>query len=556
MSKRHCDTPSASHRRLSASPRLSYARRRANLGRHRLIPDFAHAITSLFTTTPTPHHNHNHAQNDDQDPTTGNHDSDGDVHGPDLPDTHTRALAAGINLLINTTARARTAWSIRGELAAWRHAIPDLPDDFTDAIDTLTIYQDRFIAQLRHDWATLTPTIRRLNYNQPSPTCWARPARRPVTGTWTGRGLWITHACNHLDHTMRGPGMACSAANRQALVTALAHSAHADGHDLTAAHKTIASRAITTYGCTLSLSTATQRLRTIRRLLTRAGFHHTDAIGGHLKAEERLAAFAHHGHRQTHCGNTAHLTLPAHLRPTPQPRSPRPAYATGLTERLAAREAAHVRKSTYSYTHRFLSLTGGHRGAHPRATAREQRPIPPSEALWGPGVDPTTTTHQQHIPSSTASTGHREAHTCPDTPTPRRKTPSLRAWRIADDLTRTANGSAAANGPYAALVGPGKNQCRLITLARLIDTHTPTWAGTRDVMRAIAHTATSQTTGFIALGLPRHRAQLPHNPTGWLTTLITNLTWHDHDQHPTWQTTATAFGVTWNGTRHRWTPVG
>ncbi|WP_125197064.1 hypothetical protein [Corynebacterium bovis] len=529
---------------------MSYTRRRANLGRHRLIPRFATAITSLFTTS---HHNQasDRDQNNDQDPTTGSKPS-----SPDLPDTHTQALAAGINLLINTTARARSTWSIRGELAAWQAAMPDLPDDFDDAVDTLTVYEDRFIAQLRHDWATLTPTIRRFNRNQPSRTCWARPARRPVTGTWTGRGLWITHACNHLDHTMRGPGMACSAANRQALVTALAHSAHADGHDLTAAHKTIASRAITTYGCTLSLSTATHRLRVIRYLLEDAGLHHTDAIGGHLKAEERLAAFAHHGHRQTHCGNTAHLTLPDHLRPTPQPRSPRPAYATGLTERLAAREAAHVRKYTYSYTHRFLSLTGGHRGAHERATAREHTPIHSSEAPQRPSGNPTAASHSTNTPHTPAPTSHREAYPWPDTPAPRRKTPSLRAWRIADDLTRVVDGCAAANGPYAALVGPGKNQCRLITLARLIDTHTPTWAGTRDVMRAIAHTATSHTTGHIALGLPRHRTHLPHNPTGWLTTLITHLTWHDHDQHPTWSHTADAFGVTWNGTRHKWTPVG
>ncbi|WP_125196424.1 hypothetical protein [Corynebacterium bovis] len=530
---------------------MSFGRRCANLGRHRLIPDFAHAITGLFTTTP-----HNQDQDQDQATTTGNHDSDGDVHGPDLPDTHTQALAAGINLLVNTTARARSSWSIRGELAAWRHATPDLPDDFDDAVDTLTVYEDRFIDQLHHDWATLTPTILRLNRNQPSPTCWARPARTPVTDTWTGRTQWITHACNHLNHTMKGPGRACSPANRHALVTALAHSVQADGHDLTAAHRTIAERAITTYGCTLSLSTATHRLRVIRYLLEDAGLHHTDAVGGHLKAEERLAAYAHHGHRQTQCGNTAHLTLPNHLRPTPPTPNPRPDYATGLTTRLTTRDAAQVRKYTYSYTHRFLSLTSSHRGAHERAHAREHTPIPHTEALQGPTGNPTGTTHQENTPSPGAPTRHRQAHTCPDTPAPARKAPSLRAWRIADDLTRTVNGSAAANGPYAALVGPGKNQCRLSTLARLIDTHTPALATTRDVMRAIAHQATSHTTGFVALGLPRHRTHLPHNPTGWLTTLITNLTWHDHDQHPTWHTTAQAFGVTWNGTRHKWQARG
>ncbi|MEL4212025.1 hypothetical protein, partial [Corynebacterium bovis] len=150
---------------------MSYTRRRANLGRSHLIPRFATAVTGLFTTG-----HHNQDQNDDQDPTTGNHDSDEDVHGPDLPPTHARALAAGINLLVNTTARARSSWSIRGELAAWQAAMPDLPDDFTDAVDTLTIYQDRLIDQLHHDWTTLTPTIRRLNHNQPSPTCWALPA--------------------------------------------------------------------------------------------------------------------------------------------------------------------------------------------------------------------------------------------------------------------------------------------------------------------------------------------------------------------------------------------
>ncbi|WP_125185702.1 hypothetical protein [Corynebacterium bovis] len=520
---------------------MSFARRCANLGRHRLIPDFATAITSLFTT---PHHNQ------DQDPTT----TDSKSSSPELPDTNTRALAFGINLLVNTTCRARSAWSVRGELAAWRTAMPDLPDDFDDAVDTLTVYEDRLIAQLHHDIDHLTGTISRLNRKQPSPTCWARPATKPVTDTWTGRTQWITHACNHLDQTMRGPGMACSAANRHALVTALAHTAQPNGHNLTAAHKTIAGHAISDHGCTLSLSTATHRLRVIRYLLEDAGLHHTDAQGGHMKAEERLAAYAHHGGRQTQCGNTAHLTLPDHLRPTPQPPSPRPAYATGLTTRLAARDAAQVRKYTYSYTHRPLSLTDSHRVAHPRATAREHTETPISEATQAPGGRPTATTHQEHTPSPTAPTSHQEAHTCPDTPTPPRKTPSLRAWRIADDLTRVVDGCAAANGPYAALVGPGKNQCRLVTLARLIDTHTPTWAGTRDVMRSIAHQATSQATRYIALGLPRHRTTLPHNPTGWLTTLFTKLTWDDADQHPTWHTTATAFGVTWNGTRHKWTP--
>ncbi|MEL4183506.1 hypothetical protein MTQ17_09720 [Corynebacterium bovis] len=475
MADRHCDTQPITHQRQTITPRLSFARRCANLGRFRLIPSFAHAITGLFTTTPNPHHD----RDQNQGTTT---DNDGDVHGPDLPPDHTRALAAGINLLINTATRAQSAWSIRGELAAWRHAMPDLPDSFDDAVDTLTVYEDHFINQLHHDWTQLTPTI-------------------------------------------------------------------------TAAHRTIADRAITDHGCTLSLSTATHRLRVIRYLLENAGFHHTDAHGGHMDARERLAAYVHHGGRQTQCANTAHLTLPAHLRPTP-PASPHPAYATDLAERLAARDAAEVRKYTYSYTHRPLPLTDSHRVAHKRAHAREHPEIQLSEALQGPSGHPAAASHSTNTAHTTAPTGHTAAYACPDTPAHSRKAPSLRAWRIADDLTRTVNGCTAANGPYAALVGPGTTQCRLTTLARLIDTHTPDWATTRDVMRAIAHHATSPTTGHIALGLPRHRNHLPHNPTGWMTTLITRLTWNDTDHHPTWHTTATAFGTTWNGTRHRWTPIG
>ncbi|WP_342011657.1 hypothetical protein [Corynebacterium bovis] len=526
---------------------MSYTRRRANLGRCHLIPRFAHAVTGLFTTG---HHNHNQ----DQDP-TGN--GNGDVHGPDLPPTHARALAAGINLLVNTTARARSSWSIRGELTAWQAAIPTLPHDFTDAVDTLTVYEDRLIAQLHHDWTTLTPTIDRLNHNQPSPTCWALPA--PTTAprsTWTGRGRWISAAMDCLTHTLGTTKQHRSHTNRLALVTALAHSATGHGCNITASNRTIATRAITTYGCTLAISTAIRRLQQITSTLRTHDLMITHARGRYLTSEERCAAYAHHGHRQTRAANTSDLTLPAHLRPTPPAPTPRPAYAHGLNHRLAARNQQESKTSPYSYTHRFSSSLGSHRGAHERAHAREHTPIPHTEAQWGPSGHPTGATHQGHTPSPKAPTGHTGAYACPDTPAPARKTPSLRAWRIADDLTRIVDGCAAANGPYAALVGPGTNQCRLVTLARLIDTHTPTWAGTRHVMQAIAHATTSQATGYIALGLPRHRAQLPHNPTGWLTTLITRLTWDDTDNHPTWHTTAQAFGVTWNGTRHRWTPVG
>ncbi|WP_125175114.1 hypothetical protein [Corynebacterium bovis] len=526
---------------------MSYARRCANLGRHRLIPRFATAITSLFTTS-----HHNQDKNQDQGTTTDSKSS-----SPDLPDTHARELAWGINLLINTTRRARTSWYVRGELAAWRTAIPDLPDTFDDAVDTLTVYEDRFIDQLHHDWATLAPTIRRLNRNQPSPTCWALPAPQTATrGTWTGRGLWISAAMDCLTHTLGTTKQKRSHTNRLALVTALAHSATGQGRNITASNHTIATRAITDHGCTLAISTAIRRLQQITSTLRTHDLMVTHARGRYLTSTERCAAYTHHGRRQTRAANTSDLTLPNHLRPTPPSAAPRPAYAHGLAHRLAARDQHESKTSPYSYTHRFSSSLGSHRGAHTRANAREHRPIPPSEAPWGPSGRPTAASHGTNTAHTTAPTGHTGDHTRPDTPAHSKQTPSLRAWRIADDLTRVVDRCAAANGPYAALVGPGTNQCRLVTLAHLIDTHTPSWASTRDVMRAIAHTATSKTTGYIALGLPRHRAQLPHNPTGWLTTLFTKLTWHDTDQHPTWHTTATAYGVTWNGTRHRWTPNG
>lgn len=503
-------------------------------------------------------------------------------------------LTAGHLARIHNAARmANTATSRRGQLAAWRTVL-DLPDDFHTAKEQLDHYATQLADEITTARQDLITAANHLNRTQTAPGSWSIPVPPDATrGTWAGRDHWITCAINACDTARAHHRLQASTSTTTALIHARADYLDLAGHNGTAATATIVARAIERHGATITPATGARYLRTITTILADAGLLIIHIRGRHLKKIERFAATTHHGQVQKAAGNVVDATLPNHLRPTSPAPATRPAWAHGLTDRLAARnnrehntprtsstttttatpadtagapDSGHTatpaatsrngKSSTYTCGYGLSCSLGSHGVAQPRARAREHTEIQESEALWGPGGAPTATPHQAHTPSATAHTGHTGNHTCPETTTPRPKAPSLRAWRIADDLTRVVNGCGAANGPYARLVGPEKNQASLTHLARLIDTHTPCWATTRDVMRAIAHAATSQTTGHIALGLPRHRAELPHNPTAWLTSVFTRLDFTNPEQLPTWTRTADAFGTTWNGTRHHWTPIG
>lgn len=413
----------------------------------------------------------------------------------------------------NAAIAALRVLTARGQLSCWRRAIPELPHHYLDGVDTLEAFQDQLITRLQADRRAVAPHIARLNEHQPSPTCWARPAPDDARrGTWTGKTPWVTHAQDYLTTVMQGPSMAISAPNLRALLQAMVSLVSATGRGLTASHATIADLAREDHGCTLALSTATQRVRTMRRLLERGGFHRTHAVGGHLNSLERLAAHAHHGGQQTRCGSTCDLILPDHLRPTPPPPAHTP--DTGLVRRLTKRDERYVQarkkrvedqiKSTYTCGSGFLS-SQGYLGVSPtRASARDK-------------------------PNSSTRT-----------------TISKRSWVIAEALTRHSTNTAA-RGPYAHLVGDDPGQISLRAVALLIEQHTPAWADTRAVMRGLVHAATG-TTGHVALGLKTR----PRSAWAWFRAVLGSIAWDQQDVWPVWSVTARAFGVDWRGARHRW----
>ncbi|MBB3116943.1 hypothetical protein [Corynebacterium bovis] len=489
-------------------------------------------------------------------------------------------LTAGHLARIHNAARmANTATSRRGQLAAWRTVL-DLPDDFHTAKEQLDHYATQLADEITTARQDLITAANHLNRTQTAPGSWSLPIDPDTPrGTWAGRDHWITCATAACNTARTHKHLQASAATTEALIRARADYLDPAGHNGTAATATIVTRAIERHGATITPATGARYLRAITTILATAGLLIIHARGRHLHTVERFAAHAWHGHVQKAAGNVVDATLPNHLRPTSPAPATRPAWAHGLTDRLATRDnhdhtapkppetgtptdpaiapdSGHTttpaatsrngKSSTYTCGYGLSCSLGSHRVAHARARAREHHLTPTGH---------TEPDHRATRGDLTPASGG--AQTQQNAPAKAPKTaPSLRAWRIADDLTRVVNGCGAANGPYARLVGPEKNQARLPHLARLIDTHTPCWATTRDVMRAIAHAATSQTTGHIALGLPRHRAELPHNPTGWLTSVFTRLDFTNPEQLPTWTRTADAFGVTWNGTRHHWTPIG
>lgn len=291
-----------------------------------------------------------------------------------------RSIAFGLRTMHNAARAASRVSTARGELTCWRRAIPALPEDYLEGVDTLEMFQDRLIAELHADQQAIAPHIAELTQAQPSQKCWSRPVPAEAQrGTWAGKASWVTHAHTHLTSLMVGPSMAISAPNLQALLQAMASLVSPTGRGLTASHATIAKIACQDYGCALALSTATQRVRTARRLMECGGFLLTHARGGHLTSLERMAAHTHHGGSQNRCGSTCDLALPEHLRPTPPQQQYLP--DSGLAERLQERDEKYLEhrknqvenqlKSTYSCGSGFQLFKGFSGVFHARA--REKR---------------------------------------------------------------------------------------------------------------------------------------------------------------------------------------
>jgi hypothetical protein len=438
-----------------------------------------------------------------------------------------KELAAAENAArIATRAHCR-----RGEIAAWRRVLPELADDYVDAADTLEAYADQLAEGLTQIRTDIDPAIRQINAAQRSPTSFElTPDPDALRGVWAGRTHWINLAEDTIDTAReQGATVDCSGHNVRALITGLADFFDANGHGCTASTATIVERARQRHGATCAATTGARRLRTITGLLADADLLIVQALGRHLKSIERTAATIHHGGTQKAAASFLDANVPAWLMPAPEPTPQAPAYADGLTQRLAARDAAEHHRSTHAmsctdpqpstYTVGSGCLFSSCRSwvAHAGALARANTEPPKSQ-------------------TKTAETA----------------TVSLRARRIADDLTRSGTPSTLADGPYKHLCGSESHQMGKTTLARLIDVHTPSWAGTRDVLAALAHTATSTATGYVALGLHTR----PDNATAWMTTVLTRIDWDAVDEHPAWWKTAEHYGMHWCGPRRQWENIG
>lgn len=457
-----------------------------------------------------------------------------------------------------TALRARTQ---RGQIAAWSKVI-ELPAGFVDARDSLEHYATHYVDELTGARAQIQPVIDALNICQRSPTSWEIPAAPQARrGHWAGRDHWIDLADSILD-TARENGTVfdCSPHNIRALVRALASYFDASGHGCTAAAATIVAAAQECHGATISESTGCRRLNTIRRVLEEHDMLIVQAEGRYLTSIERMAARCHHGRSQWRAGHHLDANVPRRLLPAGTPPPPAPAWATrgrhgladshitvlsGMTvadavvataiaRRKTAATSADEEQSTYSNTYWRFFQTGENWVTHTRAHApadtknssiSPNQPFPaPTESASPPGMD-----------KSGAASGI-----------------SLRARRIADDLTRNDPAHSLAIGPYAHLLTCGDGRLSLNGLARLIDRLTPEWAGTRDVLAGLVHAATSPTTGHIALGT-RTR---PENPAAWMTRVLTRIDWADPDSFPPRSTVDEAYGLAWNGSRRHWRSVG
>lgn len=443
---------------------------------------------------------------------------------PLAPAKEANRIARGLAQTANSARMALHARTQRGQLAAWRREF-DLSEDFLTARDELEHYAEQYIENLRTARTQIQPNVDALNERQNSKTSWSLPVDATAQrGVWAGRDHWIeitVQACAAARARDTKP-LQCSVATARALISARADFFNPHGHACTAAAETIVSRAIERYGATITVATGLTRLRAINRVLADADLLRIHATGRYLTSLERLAARCHHGGVQKAAGSVVDANVPAHLLPHDDTHTDRPAYAEGLAERLAERDAAvahtpqnqnptDLQSSTYTGGYGLLFPSGDHGVAHARPQAGANTEISP---------DSTTI--------------------------------SVRAWRIADDLTRSHTGDSLETGPYAHLTGSESAQMTLTSLARLIDAHTPSWAGTRDVLAGLVHSATSQATGYVGLGLSTR----PAKAVAWMTTVLQRIDWHAVEDFPVWHKVSEAFGFHWCGNRRHWTNVG
>lgn len=473
----------------------------------------------------------------------------------------------------NTTARslrrianvARTVMHARfqrGEISAWSKVL-DLPADFVDARDELTHYADTIAEDLSRARGEIQPAIEALNAAQRSATSWELPATALATrGYWAGRDHWVEHADACID-TARADGVTldCSPHNIRALLRGLADFFDASGHGCTAANATIVARAQQVHGATIAESTGVRRLSTITRVLTEHKFLKPQAKGRYLTSIERMAARCHHGNTQHRAANHFDANIPRHLLPTGTPPPPAPAWAGGMRSRLAER---HIRFQPGMTVADWVVATAiANQKSTVNCSDEQQSTYTDSYWRFSP-PDKNWVTHQRAYPPAdtnilSSSPSHASRTSSEPAPPPPSNDNrgfavgiSLRARRIADDLTRHDPNHTLTSGPYSHLLNCGNRQLSLNGLARLIDRYTPEWAGTRDVLAGLVHAATSPTTGHVSLGL-RTR---PANPTAWMTSVLSRIAWDNPDTFPTRATVDEAYGLTWCGPRREWGNIG
>lgn len=471
-----------------------------------------------------------------------------------------------------------TAWSKRGQLADLRPIVADpdgtnvLPDDVVDAIELLQLHQDALVAIQHEKREAIDAHINFLVSAQRSPTSFELPDLRAIDprnpdqrAVWATRAHWVATATAVLEDHRTARATAGSPYNASpvtvaALVAALADFFDPTGRGCTASTATIAERAITCHGATVSLATARRALRTLTTALDELGFLVLVAAGRRLTALEQLAARAHHGGHQTHAANRWDATLPVYARPAAPEVPTTPAYATGLTERLETRNTARATADTHRSAESAPEATG--------ESAQDSTVEPADTPVDNPAGQPVPCTYTVGTvfptPNGSSWVAHAGARApentdlCPEEEKTRTdKTAaapiSLRAWRIAGDLSRDGVDRGLDAGPYRHLIGNNPGQMSLTTLARMIDQHTPTTATTREVLRGLVAAATSPTTGYVALGLSTR----PRNAAAWWRTTLTRIDWTHPENFPAWSRTAEAYGFqNLGGMRRAWNPVG
>lgn len=535
--------------------------------RGRLTPRIAQSLvsTALRILDPCP-------TAPEQSASPSEHPSAGTVVAPQdfAPDLQAaNQTATQLARTLNAARMALHAIHQRGQIAAWNKVL-DLPDDFTAARDELEHYADTLADQLTAARKGLDPALAALNSTQTATGSWSLPVPAGATrGVWAGRDHWISSALRVCDTARVRPTrpLQCSHQTADALLRARADFLDTHGRGCTASAETIVSRAIERHGAAITPATGARYLRAITRELVDADLLIIHATGRHLRSIERLAARGHHGHHQKAAGNVVDANIPARLMPHPEhpgTADPAPAYAHGLSDRIAVRDARYTATWTGQSSDLDAMDTTADNPTEP-ATAPTTEDTAKDTAMSCENSKSSTYTcgYGYLLPSCDHWVAHVRAQARANTEnnssmeknwreTASRSPISVRAWRIADDLTRSHTGNHLESGPYAHLTGTKNGQMSLTSLARTIDTHTPEWAGTRDVLAGLVHQATSTATGFIALGLSTR----PDNATAWITHLLGRIDWEARKHFPAWSRVAEAYQFHWCGTRRNWSPVG